>query len=587
MRILYSLLAVLLVTSASAQIRLQQVDRKINLSTHLVRSTETIKVKNTGDQALDQVTLCSLSIQDAHTAYRKVDPISEPSAPEGVSCVSVTLRTKLAAGESTTLISAVVFHSLQNALPAEISQGEAQLMLYLDNLYVLSPYTIVSQTTEVILPSSNVKSFTQEKPSSKSDSKIKYGKYDLVKPFSIKELRVHFENMKAFKTVTTLVREIEVSHWGNIYVEEHYELKHSGAKHKGAFSRLKYMHNYNGRGNSFREVRAVLPASAHSMYYVDLIGNISSSNVRKSPTETVLDFEPRYPLVGGWKVDFRIGYSVPLEGFLFGKPSDGKRRLTMALSTPLEDVHVEQMEVRIVLPEGSSAINTILPYEMEQSADVKFTYLDVTGRPVVVLRKSHLVPEHAATFDVDYSFATISLLREPLLLITVFLALLAAVIVYNRLEFTLSRDEKWAAGQAQEHLATLMEQVQAIMEDEKDAIARLAKVASSVTQAADVEPAARARAEIEASLKALESKMRPLSASVEACCPKAGAQLKALAERLKALQAQSIKLAVDRCEQAKKATTSEWVLKTNPVVKQLKQAMVEMDKEVEVLFAAY
>lgn len=44
--------------------------------------------------------------------------------------------------------------------------------------------------------------------------------------------------------------------------------------------------------------------------------------------------------------------------------------------------------------------------------------------------------------------------------------------------------------------------------DEKDAIARLAKVASSVTQAADVEPAARARAEIEASLKALESKVR-------------------------------------------------------------------------------
>lgn len=44
--------------------------------------------------------------------------------------------------------------------------------------------------------------------------------------------------------------------------------------------------------------------------------------------------------------------------------------------------------------------------------------------------------------------------------------------------------------------------------DEKDAIARLAKVASSVTQAADVEPAARARGEIEASLKALESKVK-------------------------------------------------------------------------------
>lgn len=31
----------------------------------------------------------------------------------------------------------------------------------------------------------------------------------------------------------------------------------------------------------------------------------------------------------------------------------------------------------------------------------------------------------------------------------------------------------------------------------------------------------------------------------------------------------------------------EWVLKTNPVVKQLKQAMIEMDKEVEMFFAAY
>lgn len=56
--------------------------------------------------------------------------------------------------------------------------------------------------SQVILPSSNVKSFTQEKPSVKSDSKIKYGKYDLVKPFTMKELRVHFENMKAFKTVS-------------------------------------------------------------------------------------------------------------------------------------------------------------------------------------------------------------------------------------------------------------------------------------------------------------------------------------------------------------------------------------------------
>ncbi len=43
-----------------------------------------------------------------------------------------------------------------------------------------------------------------------------------------------------------------MSHWGNIYVEEKYEVKNAGARHTGSFSRLKYAHSYNGKANSFR-----------------------------------------------------------------------------------------------------------------------------------------------------------------------------------------------------------------------------------------------------------------------------------------------------------------------------------------------
>ncbi len=35
-------------------------------------------------------------------------------------------------------------------------------------------------------------------------------------------MRLHFEHAQPFATVTELVREIEVSHWGNVYFEEHY-----------------------------------------------------------------------------------------------------------------------------------------------------------------------------------------------------------------------------------------------------------------------------------------------------------------------------------------------------------------------------
>lgn len=38
---------------------------------------------------------------------------------------------------------------VQSAYPLSVSQAEQQLMLYLDNLYVVSPYQVSTQTTEV------------------------------------------------------------------------------------------------------------------------------------------------------------------------------------------------------------------------------------------------------------------------------------------------------------------------------------------------------------------------------------------------------------------------------------------------------
>ncbi len=44
-------------------------------------------------------------------------------------------------------------------------------------------------------------------------------------------------------------------------MEEKYEIKNTGARHAGSFSRLKYAHAYNGKANSFR-VRTYLAATA-------------------------------------------------------------------------------------------------------------------------------------------------------------------------------------------------------------------------------------------------------------------------------------------------------------------------------------
>ncbi|KAH0919240.1 hypothetical protein HID58_026900 [Brassica napus] len=52
----------------------------------------------------------------------------------------------------------------------------------------------------------------------------------------------------AFAVGERLVREIEVSHWGNVEVTEHYNLVHRGAQLKGEFSRFEYQDRPNPQG---------------------------------------------------------------------------------------------------------------------------------------------------------------------------------------------------------------------------------------------------------------------------------------------------------------------------------------------------
>ena len=160
------------------------------------------------------------------------------------------------------------------------------------------------------------------------------GPYKNVAPFSAAELRVHYQNNYPFMTLTDVVREVEVSHWGHIFFEEHVSVAHTGAQLKviypnmtqrhtptyqtsrrqlllcpaaldlvhsicpltfpnplafvcpqGGFSRLDYQRNPPaGTPSHFRVMVAKLPASSYSLYYRDVIGNISTSRAHvRSP----------------------------------------------------------------------------------------------------------------------------------------------------------------------------------------------------------------------------------------------------------------------------------------------------------------
>ncbi|KAK6040689.1 ribophorin I [Cooperia oncophora] len=186
--------------------------------------------------------------------------------------------------------------------------------------------------------------------------------------------------------------------------------------------------------------QTVLPASAKDIYYRDEIGNISTSSVRLRADSVEVEIKPRFPLYGGWRTSYVIGYNVPSFEYLYNKGNDYALKMRV-LDHVFDNVVVEKLTTKIVLPELVKKIKLTTPYTMDRRPDeVRATYLDTTGRIVVVLQKENLVPEHIQSFTLFYEFEYSNMIREPLLASAFFLALFTAVIIYMRFDFTIVAD---------------------------------------------------------------------------------------------------------------------------------------------------
>jgi oligosaccharyltransferase complex subunit alpha (ribophorin I) len=95
----------------------------------------------------------------------------------------VDFKNDLAPGKSLSFEVEVVLTNSLKPYPSEITQAERQYVLYKGNHYFYSLYQTKTQTSNVNLASDKVESYSQLKPTSKSDTTITYGPYENVKPF--------------------------------------------------------------------------------------------------------------------------------------------------------------------------------------------------------------------------------------------------------------------------------------------------------------------------------------------------------------------------------------------------------------------
>lgn len=64
-------------------------------------------------------------------------------------------------------------------------------------------------------------------------------------------------------------------------------------------------------------MQTILPAAAQDVYYRDEIGNISTSHLLILDDSVEMEIRPRFPLFGGWKTHYIIGYNLPSYEYLY------------------------------------------------------------------------------------------------------------------------------------------------------------------------------------------------------------------------------------------------------------------------------
>lgn len=281
----------------------------------------------------------------------------------------------------------------------------------------------------------------------KSGATITFGPFERIKPLTVDSAppptaQVHHTHEHPIVALVSLDRHVEVSHWGDsLSFKDNVWLRNDGPALKGHFSRVDHQVGtfYGGRGrNLVLDFGLQLPPRARDAYFVDQIGNVSTSNFRsgaaslgreqdvETPSHSLpahsaslLQLQPRYPLLGGWNYTFTIGWDLPLGPGGWGK-SLGAGKYSVAVpfwnafpssgGGPGGSVPAKRVETRIVLPEGAEVLSVHLPFEDDDAAEgaatVRYethtTYLDTVGRASVVVSKGRVSHRHAGNIYVVY-----------------------------------------------------------------------------------------------------------------------------------------------------------------------------------------
>jgi oligosaccharyltransferase complex subunit alpha (ribophorin I) len=280
----------------------------------------------------------------------------------------------------------------------------------------------------------------------KQGSTFTYGPYNDIPAGAEQPISVRYELTKPLNHASLLERDLEVSHWGgNLASEERYWLENKGASLKNHFSRVEWQKTsyMNPPTSALKELTLPLHPGALNPYFTDDIGNVSTSRFRPGKKEALLEIKPRYPVFGGWKYSFRVGWDADLSTYLRKLQGNSYILKVPFLEGPRmpEGVEYARVNLRVILPEGAINVkySTSVPI-IASTTTLHKTFMDTVGRTTLSLSAINIVDDFRdRDLIITYDYPWLAGFRKPIVITMGIFALFAVVYVVGTLDNSIGK----------------------------------------------------------------------------------------------------------------------------------------------------
>ena len=379
--------------------------RTIDLSRSYVKETGLILVKNLQDSPSNEY---YLTVGDGNGFVTNISAISAalvdldiPIEPELVEPFVYKLTLPVPVAPQCTLDIKVrfVYVDALQPLPGKIDLAEKQNLLLKLNKFAFSPYKTkdytlsfggITKGQEMEITTANLKA-SENVPDVRpevQENTLQYGPVlETLEPYTIQPMGLLYEHNRPLTSATNYNRSIWLpgSEVGSVLIEEYYELTNKGAELLKGFLRVEWM---KGKFEQSRNHFALshLEYNAKELfddYYVtDLVGQVSSH--RKIANNLLI--QPRFPIFGGWKYNFTLGYHGKLGDYVHKVNDEPDTYVAkIPLLNTLRDATYGDVYLSFYLPENAEFIDFSSPIAAE-SLDLgnERSYLDVSDGHVKV-----------------------------------------------------------------------------------------------------------------------------------------------------------------------------------------------------------